>query len=82
MPKTGLSHNDKSLSTCKDDAFTETFRISEFHLLLYTMVDTFCYFTFFPHNLERPFSCYCRNSIETVMLSTIVPNKVITNLNL
>jgi len=43
MPKTGLSHNDKSLSTCKDDAFTETFRISEFHLLLYTKVDTSCY---------------------------------------
>ncbi len=43
MPKTGLSHNNKSLSECKDDAFTETFRISEFHLLLYTMVDSSYY---------------------------------------
>jgi len=43
MPKTGLSHIDKSLNTCKGDAFTETFRILEFHLLLYTMVDTSYY---------------------------------------
>ena len=43
MPKTGLSHIDKSLSTCKGDAFTETFHILGFHLLLYTMVDTSCY---------------------------------------
>lgn len=34
MPKTGLSHIDKSLSTCKGDAFTETFRILEFHLVI------------------------------------------------
>lgn len=81
MPKTGLSHIDKSLNTCKDDAFTETFRMSGFHLLLY-YGRYILLFTFFPHNLERPFSCYCRNNIETVMLSTIVPNKVITNLNL
>lgn len=43
MPKTGLSHNDKSLSECKNDAFTETFRILGYHLLLYTKVDSSCY---------------------------------------
>lgn len=43
MQKTDLFHNDKSLSTCKGDAFTETFRILGFHLLLYTIVDSSCY---------------------------------------